>query len=86
MIALEVLLLLLAIAASILVYRALIRSKWFTDLVGGILNVPPETDAEVLDTFNVAEQRARAKAREAEDMISDAKETIKTIKRKLPRS
>ena len=47
MIALEVLLLFVALLFAVLVYRWLIHSKWFANLLGGC--APDETNREVID-------------------------------------
>jgi hypothetical protein len=55
---LEALVLLLVLVGGIFVYRYLIRSKWFTQLIGGV-EIPPTTDDEVVTRMTTAEQEAR---------------------------
>ena len=60
MITLEVLLLVVVLALAVFVYRGLIHSKSFARLLGGVLDVPPESDDEVIGELDEAQRRPTA--------------------------
>jgi hypothetical protein len=60
----EALVLVIAFVVGFLFYRGLIRSQWFSRLVGGTKPLP-ENSEEVLDQLDEAESLARKRAEEA---------------------
>jgi hypothetical protein len=86
MIALEILLVLLALMFAVLVYRWLIHSRWFARLVGGVLEVPPETDHEVVMRLNQAEYAAYRAAQAAEEEAVAKKKSAAALRKRTRRA
>lgn len=73
----EALVLVVVAVVAFLLYRGLIRSRWFSRLVGGTKPLP-ESSEEVLGQLDKAESLARKRANEAR---RDAVENIQTAKK-----
>lgn len=72
------------LAFAFLLYRWLIRSKWFSELIGGV-RPKPETAEEVLKDLHHAEQTAWQRAEDARTAAMKERETASTIKRQVRR-
>jgi hypothetical protein len=82
MITLEVLLLVVVLALAVFVCRGLIHSKSFARLLGGVLDVPPESDDEVIGELDEAQRRAQQRAEEASREASEKKATATKLRRR----
>ena len=80
---LEALVVLITLAIGVLVYRYLIRSQWFTRLIGGVVEVPPTTDDEVVHRMTTAESVARQRAVDLEVEVAAKKRTAQRMRRKV---
>ncbi len=80
---LEALVLLLVLVGGIFVYRYLIRSKWFTHLIGGVVEIPPTTDDEIVTRMTTAEREARQRAVDLEVEASSKHRTAQRMRRKV---
>lgn len=81
----EAFMLLLVLAAAVLLYRALIHSGWFARLVGDVTHPSPESDGEVLNDLDRAEQVAWERVEAAEQTATQSTATAKTIRRRVRR-
>jgi hypothetical protein len=86
MIALEMLLVFVALMFVLWVYRGLIHSRWFARLVGDIVEVPPETDQEVIRRRNQAEDAAFQAAQAAEEVAVEKKKAAAALRKRPRRS
>jgi hypothetical protein len=82
--ALEAFVLLVVLAVAFLLYRTLIRSKWFSRLVGETKPLP-ESSEEVIGRMDEAEARALRAAIEAEDAAERDRKTAATIRKRTRR-
>lgn len=80
---LEALVLLLVLVGGIFVYRYLIHSKWFTQLIGGVVEIPPTTDDEVVTRMTTAEREARQRATDLEVEATIKQWTAQRMRRKF---
>ena len=65
-------------------YRCLIRSMWFSKLVGETKPLP-ETSEEVIGRLDAAERVARDRAAEADADVLTNRKVARTIRRRVPR-
>lgn len=74
---------LFGLVVGILVYRGLVRSKRFTNLIGGIVEPPPETADEIVKRLRTEKSRARDCAGKCKTAARKAHETTREINREL---
>jgi hypothetical protein len=72
------------LAIAFMLYRWLIHSKWFSELIGGV-KPSPETAEEVLKDLHHSEQVAWERAEQARTVAMRERETASTIKRQVKR-
>ncbi len=79
----ETLLLFIVSLIGVLLYRSLVRSRWFNQLVGEVIEPPPEGD-EVVDRIQADLDHAAQVLRDVQAQAEKATETAKSIKAELP--
>lgn len=82
----EAILLLLAmfgIVFGFFIYRILIRSKSFARLIGGAVEVPPETPNEVINRFRAEKSKARNCVGKCRTAATKANRAARDINREL---
>jgi hypothetical protein len=77
----EALVLLIVLIVAFLLYRGLIRSKWFGRLVGGVKPLP-ESDEEILAHVSQAEQEAQERAETCEAEAAAKKQRAKRLRKR----
>jgi len=83
--AILLLLALIGLVFGFLLYRTLIRSRGFAKLIGGAVETPPETPAEVINRLNTAESQARNRADNCKTVAQAAENDGIEIRRRLHR-
>jgi ABC-type phosphate transport system auxiliary subunit len=78
----EALALLAVLGLAILVYRRLIHSRWFSNLVVDVTHPSPEDDVEVIQRLDSAEELAQRRAKDAEQEVVRLQRTAETIRRR----
>lgn len=81
-------LLLLALVGLIFgffLYRALVRSKRFAELIGGTVEPPPETTDEVINRLDDAEYQALDRVARCDATARMAKDAGIKIRKRLPK-
>ena len=78
----EALVLVVVTVVAFLLYRGLIRSRWFSRLVGGTKPLP-ESSEEVIGQLDAAETLALKRAEEVRNTARDSIKTAKRIRRRV---
>ncbi len=83
--AIEIVALFALLAIAIFIYRWLIRSKWFSHLIGSLSSPPPETPEEVIREVVHAQRSAWDYVDDDRENIAEAKKDIAKVKRQVRR-
>jgi hypothetical protein len=75
----------IVLVGGLFLYRWLIRSRWFAHLVGGVIEVPPTNDEEIVTRMTTAEMEAQQRARDLEKEASCSQRTADRMRRKIGR-
>lgn len=80
----EALVLLIVLVAAVVLYRSLIRSKWFSRLVNSTRPLP-ESNEDVIGRLDDAECIARERAEQARRDALSNREIARTLRRRVGR-